>query len=80
MEDYFTARSVSSNPGAMFAGNPGDPGLMVRSLAQIFQEQEGMDVGLEEASVTCSYCEVYNEVKERGRKEGGREGEGRQRE
>jgi hypothetical protein len=47
---------------------------MVRSLAQIFQEQEMTDVGLEEAAVTCSYCEVYNEVWEGG--EGGKGGEG----
>ena len=42
------------------AGVANDPGLMVLSLKQIFQEK--MNLGDEEFEVACSYLEVYNEV------------------
>jgi hypothetical protein len=45
------------------AGTPADPGLMVLSLGQIFREKaSNVDAG-EEFTVTCSYLEVYNEVR-----------------
>ena len=48
------------------AGTPADPGLMVLCLAQIFREREARaGAGVEDCSVTCSYLEVYNEVRQR---------------
>lgn len=45
------------------AGTPADPGLMVLSLSQIFQEKAAQADAGEEFTVTCSYLEVYNEVR-----------------
>lgn len=53
---------VNSGKTHTMAGTPEDPGLMVLSLQAIF----GLIVKQEaehEFDVTCSYLEVYNEVR-----------------
>lgn len=59
-------RSTVLAVGARAAGTSADPGLMVRSLAEIFRERETAQRasgGGEEFTVTCSYLEVYNEAR-----------------
>eukprot|EP00983_Pelagomonas_calceolata_P111385 1159777-Pelagomonas_calceolata.AAC.6 len=43
------------------AGSPKDPGLMILSLQQVFQDRDRLFKD-EDFSVTCTYLEVYNEV------------------
>lgn len=50
------------HPGIVELGNSADPGLMVLSLEQLFTEKETRDKS-EQVTVTCSYLEVYNEVR-----------------
>lgn len=45
------------------SGTPNDPGLMVLSLSHIFREKAAQADSGEEFTVTCSYLEVYNEVR-----------------
>ena len=73
--DLFSFRSIEAPflPLLPPPGTPADPGLMVRSLADIFREREalGRGRGGEDLAVACSYLEVYNEASAPGRRGGG---------
>ncbi|KIY99366.1 hypothetical protein MNEG_8594 [Monoraphidium neglectum] len=60
----FAYGATGSGKTHTMVGTPSDPGLMVRSLAEIFQQREALAPGrsAEDFSVVCSYLEVYNEV------------------
>lgn len=57
-----TPQELKHHSEVMELGNPADPGLMVLSLEQLFTEKETRDKS-EQVTVTCSYLEVYNEVR-----------------
>jgi hypothetical protein len=61
IEAYTTDPLDDSN----WTGTPSDPGLMVRSLADVFAARAALGPGAasEDFTVVCSYLEVYNEVR-----------------
>jgi kinesin family protein 18/19 len=70
----FAYGATGSGKTHTMLGSSHDPGLMVRALERVFWELERRPNF--EAEVTCSYLEVYNEVRFNPLLWGGRKGWG----
>ena len=58
----FAYGATGSGKTYTMVGTPNDPGLMVLSLQRIFRDRQDLYAD-EDFDVTCSYIEVYNEVR-----------------
>uniref|UniRef100_A0A7S3QX98 Kinesin-like protein KIN-8B n=1 Tax=Dunaliella tertiolecta TaxID=3047 RepID=A0A7S3QX98_DUNTE len=57
----FAYGATGSGKTYTMVGSPKDPGLMILSLQQVFQDRDRLFKD-EDFSVTCTYLEVYNET------------------